>query len=233
VNARLIQDKGLKNRLELTATAYDGSLNVQATGDLPGDLFSLTAQWDRSNLAKLKGDTPLKDKEISGFLSMSADLTGSMQHLKDLRGGGFVFIQDGRLWQLNLLKGLGKFLLIPEFKNIVFTEALGDFIVRNQRIESDNITLKSDFVNLYGSGYIDFQGSLNWDVTSQVNEQSVIESRSVKKAITSILTETGDILEIKIVGTLKEPKYIPLPSSRGVLQKTRDLIKEGLQNVLE
>lgn len=221
------------NNCDITALFYGGIFQSKLSADLRESKlpFRLMAQLEKTDLARFKNDTRLKDEDISGFLSGYLSSQGYLGDFKSMNGQGQARIEDGRLWQLNLFKGLGKLLLIPEYKDIVFTAASADFTIGDKRLSTNNLELTSTPLTLSGQGWMDFDGNLNFDIVSQFNTEPIEESKSIKRTMTAIMAQTNEYLTIKISGTLKDTKYSVKVSPGNMLEKTRDLIKEGIQSV--
>jgi hypothetical protein len=153
--------------------------------------------------------------------------------LDTLEGQGSVAIKDGNIWQLNLLRGLGVLLFIPEFSRISFVGAQGNFIIQNQKVSTENFQMDSDEVTVLGKGWVGFSGKLNFDITAHFSDKAIEESSSIKRALTTILSQTNDFMTIKLSGSLKEPKYSVVPLPIDLLKQTGELLKEGLQGIFQ
>lgn len=221
------------DQCDLTANAYGGRLNMSLSSDLSDDQlpFFLTGNLEKINLALLKNDTALQKQNISGFLSGSVVVKGSLKNLQATTGDGSILVAEGHIWQINLMKGLGQFLFIPEFENITFNEAKGDFTVKNQKVSISSLELISPQAMLGCAGWVDFKGNIDLEIIAEFSEDMIAESASLKKTITAILTQGDAYLTIRITGTLKDPKYQISPT--GILKKTKNLIYEGLKSIFE
>jgi hypothetical protein len=156
-------------------------------------------------------------------------LKGTAKDIKNsLNGSGSINIEKGNLWQLELFKGLGEFLLIPEFQKIVFKEAAGDFLISDGKISTDNLMLESEPVNILFEGNIDFAGNIDFKVTTQLAEGLVKDITDIKGIFSSILAQSTNAISIKLSGTVKEPKYkiIPLPGQ--LFKKAKDFIIQDI-----
>jgi len=100
-------------------------------------------------------------------------------------------------------------------------------------VATEDLSLKSEPLSLICRGSVDFKGNLDFYVFSQFSEETIAQSDSLKKTITALLTQTGDYLTIRLTGTLAEPHYVVVPSSVDVIEKAKDLLIEGLQNIFE
>jgi len=60
---------------------------------------------------------------------------------------------------------------------------------------------------LDGKGWIDFDKNLNFDIKPKFSELAILQSDSIKKKPTSILTQTDGYINIKLTGTLDNPHF--------------------------
>jgi hypothetical protein len=186
---------------------------------------------DGTDLAKLKADTIWKDQNITGLFSATFLAKGPLKEPDALAGEGSILIKDGRLWQLNLLKGLGQFLFIPEFENITFSEAKGDFIIHDKKVLTSNFELKSNPATLTCAGWADFKGNINFDILTEFSEEAIAQSNSLKKLFTAVLTQGDAYLAIKLTGSLKNPKDTISPA--GLIEKTKNIFMQGWKSIFE
>ncbi len=221
------------NKCDVSATFYGGKLVLKSSADLTTTQspYRTNLNLEDVNLAELREDSPLKTKDIAGTLMGFVVLHGNLNDLKNSQGNGNISITDGYLWQLNLLRGLGRLLLIPEYREIVFTEATTNLTIKNQKTRFEDLELISRPLTLKGSGWVDLEGNIDFSITSHFDMTAIEESHSIKKTVTALLTTTNSYLNIKVTGTLDNPQYRSIPSPVNVLEKTRDLIKEGIQSI--
>jgi len=225
------QDNSPVVNLKLTGNSYLGTILAKLQFDLAeqGLPFVVETIVDNVDISKLKDDIELKNKEISGMLSSSSTLKGQALDIQNsLNGSGSINIEEGNLWQLELFKGLGEFLLIPEFQKIVFKEAAGDFLIADGKISTDNLMLESEPVNILFEGNVDFAGNIDFKVTTQLAEGLVKDITDLKGIFSSILAQSTNAITIKLSGTVKEPKYkiIPLPGQ--LFKKAKDFIIQDI-----
>ena len=224
-------------KLSFTAAPYGGKLNSKSIILLnqPNIPVSLWAQFTGVNLAQLRRDVPWKNREMSGTLAAEISLNGELRQLRKTTGKGSLSIQDGNIWQFQLLKGIwGNLLLTPEFENIVFTDARSVFQIRDQRITTNNFVMQSKPVDLVGGGWINFDRGINFVVRPNFRESEVLGSPSLKQVPTAILTQlVQDNVAIKISGSLNQPKYEKTILPIKILQNTTSSILEGLQGIFE
>ncbi len=238
------------SELTLTGTLYDGNLSLDGTLDVKQDKmpFKLTVQLEDTNLAKLKKDSRWKDRDIDGNLSLTLNLAGPFKETAAIRGNGAIILREGHLWEFNLLKGLWGALLIPEFENIIFTEASANFVIEDRRATTHNISLKSRPIDVLGEGWIDFDKNIAFTVTPDIKMSEITKSDSAKKAPTAILAQVIGGTVIKVSGTLSDPKFEKIIHPGKVIERITDSIgtatdtiideipeifKEGVKDILE
>jgi hypothetical protein len=220
MNFSLKQNNRLINIDDFTAKAYSGNIKLQ----LLMNLTSQTPQYSSKillsdvDLEKLKMDTKLKDKNISGILNIRADLQGEALKPEALQASGYASIKNGRLWELNLFKGLGEFLFIPVYQKIVFKEADANFVIKNKNIEIGNSFLGSEKLDLACEGKIGFDGSLNLNLNSQINEELVRESPDLRKFTSAVF---GNLLVIRVSGTVQKPEYKVVPATKELIKQIK------------
>ncbi len=194
---------------------------------------SVSAYFEKIDLQKLKKDTIWSNENIRGLISGNLSLNGPLTKLKQANGKGFLRITNGHLWELDLLKDFGKFLLIPEYGRIVFQEAEGHFVIKDQRILTDDFELKSKPLTMICRGWLGFNKKLNFYLFSLFDKNVIRNSESLQKLSTTILTKTDEYLTIRLTGSLDDPHYLVVPDSVNVLRKTGDFILDTLQGIFE
>ncbi|MFC1703903.1 DUF748 domain-containing protein [Candidatus Omnitrophota bacterium] len=215
--------------VNLNATTYDGQLALLGKIIPRDDAISYSADLDvaKLDIAQLKEDTPLKNRSLSGLLSTQLSADGNFKNSDSLTGEGNITVIDGNLWQLDLLKGLGKALSITLFEEIIFTEGYADFTINNGKISTQNLKLESEELLMLAEGNVDFAGNLNFSVGTESKQSILKDTENIKDLITAIPTKASQFISVKIVGNIKSPKYIPVPSPTRVLKQFKDVL-EGI-----
>ena len=203
------QADGLAQVPFMQLSLYGGTIeaNVKMNLNYKELPFWVKADIKNVKIEKLKLDTAAKEKDISGTIQAQAKINGLVNNLSKLEGEGSILISEGKLWQLNVFKGLGELLFKKNFANIVFREGYCEFVIQNKYIFTDNLTLKSNLANLTGPVKIGFDGSINSSLEAQVQEEETSEKDIFKTIATAIIGEAGRFGVIKISGTLKNPMY--------------------------
>lgn len=205
---------------------YDGAIEATAKMNLNSDNlpYWLDTNIRGVKLEKLKADTKAKDKDIAGTIQAQFKLNGFFGNLSKLSGAGSIFISEGKLWELNLFKGLGSLLFAKDFANIVFSEGSCGFSIQDKYVFTDNLKLKSTIANLSGSTKIGFDGSIDASLNVQVLDNLVPLSGTFKDVTTAIIGEAGRFGIIRISGTLKEPKYKFRPAVGDIIKGLKKAI---------
>ena len=206
--------------------AYSGIINLAFSASLKGDNpgYILKFSANDIDLSKLKSDIGLKDKDIAGIIYVDANLNGEFRSLDTLKGSGFISVKDGKLWQINLFKGLGELFLLPEYRGIVFTKANGEFEVENRLISTDDLKLESSELVLDWSGNMGFDGALDFTVYTNANKNVIKDSPDLRKFLTAIVGELSGAIAIKVSGTIKEPKFRFIPMPLDLLKNIKNFI---------
>jgi len=208
---------------------YDGILEATANLNLTAQNFPylFNAYIEGVKIEKLKLDTPAKDKDIAGTLHVQTKLNGSLSDIAQLNGEGKILITEGKLWQLNLLQGLGQLLFTQDFVNIIFDKGYCDFSLKDKTILTDNLNLLSNLVNLTGYAKIGFDSSLDASISVQMNNEIMPQAGGIKDIASAVLGQVGRFAVVKISGTLKQPKYKIQPAVMDVIKGLKDLITTG------
>ncbi|MDD4909517.1 MAG: AsmA family protein [Candidatus Omnitrophica bacterium] len=195
-------------KVNANSSLYAGALNLEGAVNFAAEtpVHSLNAGITRADISLLENDFPkLKGKDYAGTLNASLSLNGRGADMAQLQGDGIVSIIEGKIWELNLLKGLGNFIFVPAFQNIVFSEGGASFILRDGFVRTEDLALSSDSLHLQGKGSIGFDSSLDFTLEAIMSEGLLKETGDIRKITTAIFGGPG--ITIKISGTVKEPKY--------------------------
>ena len=198
------QKNGSGDILFMRSFLYGGSLGLigkidWALKDVP---YKLDMNIDGVKIEQFKADTAFKDKDIAGSIKMQAKLKGVFSDIGKLSGEGKIAVTEGRLWQLNLLRGLGVLIFTRDFNNIVFKEGHCDFTIGGKEIITDELTLKSDLVDIYGPLKIGFDKSVNATLKAEFSEDAL--GGGAKHNLAAAI---GNYSLVEVSGTLKDPQY--------------------------
>jgi hypothetical protein len=158
-------------------------------------------------MEELKLDTLAKAKDISGVLNGAVKVSGPLADIISSQGVGNISIADGKLWELDLFKGMGKLLFSKDLASVKFSEGSCQFAIQNKSISTENLMLKSNMVNLSGPVRIGFDGSISAALDVDILDEFVPLTGTFKDVTTAIIGQSGKFAVIKVSGTLKAPKY--------------------------
>lgn len=224
------QYQGLADIPVIHLSFYGGAVSASAKANLdaPDFPFWIEAKIDNVKLEKLKEDTPAKKQDIAGTIQAIAKLNGYASDLSKLSGAGKISIENGKLWELNLFKGIGKLIFTKDFTNIVFTRGACEFFVKDKFIFSDNLQLESELTNLKGGGKIGFDSSIDANINVEISNEFVPGSGTIKDLTTALMGEVPRFAVIKIRGTLAKPEYVFDIAVVDVLKGLTGSILEGI-----
>lgn len=205
---------------------YDGFLEAAAKINLDSENqpFWTEAKINDIKIEKLKLDSPLKDKDLSGTIRAIAKVNGFLKDISKLSGAGKIQIENGKLWELNLFKGLGKLLFTKDFTDIVFSGGYCEFFIKDKAIFTDKLILESYLVNLEGRGKIGFDSTLDVSLNVQMSDELAPATGSVKDITAAIMGQAGRFATIKLSGTLQKPEYRHRFTPVDVLKGLKDTV---------
>jgi len=225
------QDQKIAKIAALRVGFYDGL--IEASGALNLDAPNLACQLELKavgiKLEKLKMDTASKNKNIAGVLGGELKLNGFLGDLSKTSGAGSFSISEGKLWELNLLQGIGKLLFAKDLGSITFSECSSKFLVKDKFVYTDSLKLKSNIANLTGPIKIGFDNSLEGALDVEIISEMVQVSGTLKDITTALAGQAGKFGVIKLSGTLKDPKYSFRPAVGNIIKGLTDVIF-GKQN---
>lgn len=218
--------------VKLTASPYRGSLEAQGELDLngPNPSYALEAVALDLDLNDLVKDSPITKKEIAGALSTKFLISGFGKNLETMKGTGWVAIREGYLFELPVFKGLLSVLSLSQSRKAIFREAYGTFAIDNQLITTRDLTLLSDELTLNADGSLGFNKGLDFKVNANFAEGLALRDDSFGRLEGFLRNEAGTFFgEIRVTGTLGEPKYKLVPAGiSGFIKKKIGTILEGI-----
>ncbi|NQT28749.1 MAG: hypothetical protein HQ570_04040 [Candidatus Omnitrophica bacterium] len=205
------------------AEAWGGKINFRAAVSLSDYKGSLDIGADGIDIAQAMHELNVAGKKPHGKLSLEANLRSvDLFKWKNLRGEGKILVSEGNIYQIDFLKGLGKFLSIPDFENIVFNEASSDLFFEGQEIFFENFQLNATQMNIEGKGKMTTVGNIDFLLFPQFSQELMNSSKGLQKYLTAFLGE--GTLSVSISGTIKNPVYTTNISIIPALDKIEDII---------
>jgi uncharacterized protein involved in outer membrane biogenesis len=125
--------------------------------------FSIGLQLTGVLLRKLAEEAQVEPGKTEGNLQGWMTLGGDPRDSDSVTGGAHFELISAKLKPVEFLVKLGELLQIDELQLLKLSDARIDLTVRNQRVQVDDITLKSDNLILRGAGPVRFNGKMNLD----------------------------------------------------------------------
>jgi len=226
------QDEGKLNKLNITSTFYDGTLNIVTTADLtdPAIPFETALHLENADLSKLKNDTGAKDEDLRGFLAITTMVNATIKDILKLKGNGAFNISQGYLME----KKFSSLFLIPELSNLTFTEASANYTIENQKVSTENFALTSQGAVLHGKGWVDFNHQLQFELHPEFNADAISQSNSLRSGPSALIASAaGEYLTINIDGTIDKPQVHTIKKPSEILKKTGQIIKDNVGQILQ
>lgn len=223
------------SKCNLRGQIYGGNLDIISSADLRSDdiILRSVGRLENLDLSLLRKEKLIKNDHLAGYLSSLIQLNGPLQDPKKLTGKGSLTIADGCLWQWSLLDGILGALIVPKFRNIVFTDAQANFTVADGKIWAQEAWLDSNTFSLKGQGWIDFDQNIQFNISPVFGGLDISGSDILPQGPASILSEAEHYVSLQLTGTLTRPKYKVEAFPLKILEKTADVVTEGLKGGAE
>ena len=227
VSAHLRQDEGIMTLHSAQAGLAGGTLS--AIGSLDRNLAparwktSLNAEGVQlSGLARaLRWKT---QEELSGEARLDWSGEGDWGDSKKIAGSGNLLVAGGQILELPLMGKFADFLGLPTLRTIRFQEARGKFRVKEGRVETDSLVLRSPQAALAISGWGGFlsraESPIQWKILPTFAPELVPEQTRALLGRAIAQGASYFVGEVQLSGTWKEPK------SKFVPKKLTDLLQD-------
>ena len=213
------QKDGTVDPLTVTGKLYGGDLNATTTVALKEKNFpfTTTAKLENTSLELLKKDTPLKQQQLSGMVTAAADLKGALLDIRNMQGTASIKIANGYLWSLEILSKVLS-ILSSTFQggDVIITDADGTFKIADQKIMTEDMTLRSSTVTLVAEGWIDLDQNIDFNIRPRIEPRT---SDGTINPLTAI-NPTDGLVNIRVYNTLTAPKFEHNISAPQVIKKT-------------
>ena len=217
-----------KMEITILAEIWGGKINLKGMLNPSNNRGNLSVIANNIDVAQAMDKLDVKGKKPHGKLSFEANLSSiDLFKWKNLLGEGKILISEGDIYQINFLKGLGKFLSIPNFENIVFKRAYSDLFFEGENILFENFQLNATQMNIEGKGKITTTGSIDFLLFPQFSQELIDSSKGIQKYLTAFLG--GGTFSVSISGTIKNPAYttnISLTPSLDTIEDIVDIFKD-------
>jgi len=181
-----------------------GTYRVQS-GDAPS--FILAAKLNGILLKKLVAEAGIEPGKTDGQLNGSLDLSGDPRNTESLAGKGHFELVAATLKPIELISKLGELLQINELQLLQLSDARVDLTIGGDRVQVDNLFLKSENLILSGQGPIRFNGKIKLDAKLLINSKL---QQQLKGILGNNFVESEDPayrqLPFTVTGKVDKPK---------------------------
>ena len=169
--------------------------------------FVLGLQLTGVLLRKLAEDAHVEPGKTEGSLQGSLDLSGDPRNSASLNGAGHFELVSAQLKPVEFLVKLGELLQIDELQLLKLSDARIDATIQDERVQVDDMTLKSDNLILRGTGPVRFNGKMNLDASLLVNRKL---QQQLKGVLSKNFVDSEDPeyrqLPFTVTGRIDNPK---------------------------
>jgi hypothetical protein len=196
--------------------------------------FSISATAKNMDLYDFSTTSSIVKRVVSGTCDGSMKLKGILGVTNSLYGKSRIEIKNANLWESDMFKGLATLLLIPNLKKVTFTDAYGNFQIKNSEFYTDNFKLVSKELELSIKGSLGFDDKVDAVVRMRFKKELIQDSAWLSK-ISSILLESAGWFagSVRITGYSKDPDFNVNPIGVGNIldkvKKTIDKVKSILK----
>ena len=131
--------------------------------------YTLAARLDGVLLKRLADEAGVEPGKTEGRLNGSVDLAGDPRNTDSLAGKAHFELIEAQLKPIELLSQLGELLQIDELQLLKLSEARVDLSIGNDRVQLDDVFLKSENLILTGQGPIRFNGKMKVEARLLIN----------------------------------------------------------------
>ena len=179
--------------------------------------FALGLQLDGVLLRKLAEEAQVEPGKTEGTLQGSVNLGGDPRNSNSIAGEGHFELISAKLRPVEFLVKLGELLQIDELQLLKLSDARVDLTVRDERVQVEDITLRSDNLILRGQGPVRFNGKMNLDARLLFNLKL---QNQLKGVLAKNLVESEDPeyrqIPFTVTGRIDNPKTDLLDKLVGV-----------------
>lgn len=220
---------------ELYGGTIAGSAAFYPVGAITNFKYEVSLKGDDLNLNTLVKSLDYKgDEDYKGSIYSECTVSGFFGKDRNdtISGNGWVRIQDGQLFQRNLLDGFSHLfsVLYPGMGTISLTDLSTEFTVQDQKVKVQNVTLSGPTFSILGKGYYAFDETLDFIVWLQPPESKTIIDR-LSEISQPLLS---NLLVVRLTGTVSDLKWWPLNlSGDQLLALPKDIVVNMPVNVLK
>lgn len=225
----------------LEVAAYEGLLNGSAALDVSNrDQASYRGSFQLNGFdsGEFISDFFSVPSFIRGTLATSIQFHGtgldSLSFLNNLTGEGALKITDGQFDNFEFVKKLGNHLKFLDFDTLSFETITNSFSIKNQRVFTPDMALKTEYGTIRAEGSAGFDTSVAYDIALLLNRETSKKALKSLNSLTQYLDLDIDTIElnVKAGGTISAPKF-RLDTSRAEEQLKKEVASQAQEFIEE
>lgn len=134
-------------------------------------VYTLAAQLEGVLLKRLVDEAGVEPGKTDGQLNGSLELTGDPRRSESTAGKGHFELIEAKLKPVEFLSKLGELFQIDELQLLQLSDAKIDLTVGDEKVQVDDIFLRSENLILQGQGPIRFNGKIKLDAKLLINQK--------------------------------------------------------------
>lgn len=203
---------GELNVAHLNAKAYGGMLGFKGVFDFkdPETAFDADFYANDVDVHALMADVAPEDKKRAGDMVLQLSLQGKLKDASTYKGGGVISVKNGYIMETTQFKAMGNLPLVrvEGLDLVVFHEMTGAFKVKEKRIWTDRLALRSETVNLDLRGSVGFMQDLDMLMDIEYTNAVFLGAQDAGGLAPYMVNQAQDLIgQYHVGGTLKKPKY--------------------------
>lgn len=200
----------------VNAKIYGGHLSGRLTVDIEENYLPYRSELKLTSMDFGDFIYDATKKKVSVYGTMLADLSvcGLAMKPDSIDGFGSMKIYDAGLGPMPIVTPLlGNLYLslenyFPNKYKINITSFSMDFLVKDRRIESENIKLGSKVAEINAEGYMDFDGKIDFSLQNELRDPQSDDFSGWQISLRRAITELGRNLgKAHVRGTFSEPEW--------------------------
>jgi hypothetical protein len=216
INTKWTVKNGRFSAPAVNAKAYGGHLSGRLTVDIEENYLPYRSELKLTSLDFGDFIYDATKKKVSVYGTMEADLSvcGLAMKPDSIDGFGSMRIHDAGLGPMPIVTPLLGNIYVslenyfPNKYKININSFSMDFLVKDRRIESENINLGSKVAAINAEGYMDFDGKIDFSLQNELRDPPGDEFSGWQISLRRAITELGRNLgKAHVHGTLNEPEW--------------------------
>ncbi|MDD5633668.1 MAG: AsmA-like C-terminal region-containing protein [Candidatus Omnitrophica bacterium] len=216
ISAKVYLENGRLNAPLINGTIYGSSF----TSDFKMDFveknmpYMISFVTDNMNVGSAINDITGKNTPVYGNFKTDLTIGGYGFSPDAIEGKGYIQVTDGNLGPMPLLTPLvGNIFaavstIMPGVNMVAIKDAYADFIVKDRKILTNNLTLSGEDISITATGYVGFDSTLDFAFQNEIREPKADQNEPLQIVLKSTIVKFGkSISRANLRGTLAKPKW--------------------------